>query len=184
MLLLPIGAELRRIFCFSTNQAKVQILDYGETTGKVNVSGVLSPHLPNKREEVPPERRLSWTEIKEFMVKLIWQPNLPVGSYDTFKMPPEGWIFGAQRVKNRTPPPETPKLKVREVSQSGFWNTSSNPTSLPSYSQIGWPQLLGPGTLSQTVALKTYLLCNMCYLQVIQFCKFWFLLLSKLLSSL
>ena len=33
-------------------------------------------------------------------------------------------------------PPVTPKLKVREVSQSGFWNISSHPTSEPSFSQI------------------------------------------------
>ena len=52
------------------------------------------------------------------------------------------------------PPPETPKLKVREVSQSGFWNISLYPPSVPSFSQIGWPQLLAPGTLSQTMTLK------------------------------
>ena len=33
----------QRPFCFLTNQTKVQILDYGQTTGKVNVSGVLFP---------------------------------------------------------------------------------------------------------------------------------------------
>ena len=60
--------------------------------------------------------------IAEFMVKFIWQHNLSVGSYHTFKMPPEGWIFGDKRAKNETPPPPpvTPKLKVSEVSQSGF----------------------------------------------------------------
>ena len=47
----------------------------------------------------------------EFMVKFIWQHNLLVGL--------EGWIFGAQRAKNETPT-VTPKLKVREVSQSAF----------------------------------------------------------------
>jgi len=36
------------------------------------------------------------------------------------KCPLEGWVFGAQRAKNEAPPPETPKLKVREVSQIGF----------------------------------------------------------------
>ena len=100
----------------------------------------------------------AWTEssiIVEFMVKLIWQHNLPVGSYHTLKMPPEGWIFGAQRAKNETPP-VTPKLKLREVSQSGFWNISLYPTSVPSFSQIGWPQLLAPGTLSQTMTLKQF----------------------------
>jgi len=35
------------------------------------------------------------------------------------KCPLEGWVFGAQRSKSETPP-ETPKLKVREVSQIGF----------------------------------------------------------------
>jgi len=34
-------------------------------------------------------------------------------------------------------PPETPKLKVREVSQIGFLNISLHPTSVPSFSQIG-----------------------------------------------
>ena len=47
--------------CFSTNQTKVQILDYGQTTRKVNVSGQLSPHLPNEREEGPPDRRLRFS---------------------------------------------------------------------------------------------------------------------------
>ena len=32
-------------------------------------------------------------------------------------------------------------------------NISSHPTSVPSFSQIGWPQLLAPGTLSQTMTL-------------------------------
>ena len=51
-------------------------------------------------------------------------------------------------------PPVTPELEVREVSQSGFWNISSQPASVRSFSQIGWPQLLAPGTLSQTMTLK------------------------------
>ena len=57
----------------------------------------------------------------EFMVKFIWQHNSPVGSYGTFKIP-----LG-RLGKNDTlprppspPPPVTPKLKVREVSQSGY----------------------------------------------------------------
>ena len=89
----------------------------------------------------------AWTEssiIVAFMVKFIWQHKLS---------PLEGWIFGAQRAKNETPP-VTPKLKLREVSQSGFCNISLYPTSVPSFSQIGWPQLLAPGTLSQTMTLK------------------------------
>ena len=52
------------------------------------------------------------------------------------------------------PPPVTPKLKVRELSQSGFWNIWSHPTSVPSFSQISWPQLLAPGTLFRTMTLK------------------------------
>ena len=93
----------------------------------------------------------AWTEssiIVEFMVKFIWQHNLPVGSYHTFKMPPGRLDFWCSKGK-KWDPPVTPKLKVREVSHSGFWNISSHPTSLPSFSQIGWPQLLAPGTLSQ-----------------------------------
>ena len=35
------------------------------------------------------------------------------------KCPLEGWVFATQRTKNETTP-ETPKLKVREVSQIGF----------------------------------------------------------------
>ena len=66
------------------------------------------------------------------------------------KWPLKGWVFCTQRAKNETPP-ETLKLKVREVSQIGFWNISWQPTSVPSFSQIGWPQVLAPGTLSQTM---------------------------------
>ena len=38
------------------------------------------------------------------------------------KCPLEGWIFGAQKAITRlpAPPPETPKLKFPEVSQSGL----------------------------------------------------------------
>ena len=98
----------------------------------------------------------AWTEssiIVEFMVKFIWQHNLPVGSYGTFKMPPGRLYFRCSKGKNETPS-VTPKLKVREVSQSGFWNISSHPTSVASFSQIGWPQLLALGTLSQTTTLN------------------------------
>ena len=87
------------------------------------------------------------------MVKFIWQHNLPVGSYGTFKMPPGRLDFWCSKGK-KWDPPVTSKLKVREVSQSGFWNISSQPTSEPSFSQIGWPQLLAPGTLSQTMTLS------------------------------
>ena len=66
------------------------------------------------------------------------------------KCPLEGWFFCAQRAKNETPP-ETPKLKVREVSQIGFSNMSLHPTSVPRFSQIGQPQLLAPGTIYQTM---------------------------------
>ena len=100
----------------------------------------------------------AWTEssiIVEFMVKFIWQHNLPVGSYYTFKMPPGRLDFWCSKGK-KWDPPVTPKLKVIEVSQSGFWNNSSHPTSVPSFSQIGWPQLLAFGTLSQTMALEHF----------------------------
>ena len=36
----PVSAGLRRIFYFLTNQRKVQMLDYGQTTSKLNVSGI------------------------------------------------------------------------------------------------------------------------------------------------
>ena len=97
-----------------------------------------------------------WTEssiIVEFMAKFIWQHILPVGSYHTFKMPPGRLDFWCSKGK-KWDPPVTPKLKLREVSQSGFWNISLYPTSSPSFSQIGWPQLSAPGTLSQTMTLK------------------------------
>ena len=100
----------------------------------------------------------AWTEssiIVEFMVKLIREHNVPVGLYGTFKMPPGRLNFQCSKGKKWDPhPPVTPKLKVREVSHGGFWNISSHPTSLPSFSQIGWPQLLAPGTLSQTMTLR------------------------------
>ena len=99
----------------------------------------------------------AWTESSitvEFMVKCIWQQNLPVGSYGTFKMLPGTLDFWCSEGKKMRPPSVTPKLRVREVFKSGFWNISSHPTSVPSFSQICWPQLLAPGTLSQTMTLK------------------------------
>ena len=57
-------------------------------------------------------------------------------------------------------PPVPPKLRVRQVSRSGFYNASSHPTSVPSFSPIGRPQLLAPGTLSQTMTLKLLLGVN------------------------
>ena len=90
------------------------------------------------------------------MVKFTWQHNLPVGSFCTFKMPSGRLDFWCSRAKNETtpPPPVTPKLKVRELSQSSFWNMWSHPTSVPSFSQISWPQLLAPGTLFRTMTLE------------------------------
>ena len=43
----------QRPFCFLTNQTKVQILDYGQTTGKVNVSSVLFSPSPLKKRRTP-----------------------------------------------------------------------------------------------------------------------------------
>ena len=98
----------------------------------------------------------AWTEssiIVEFMVKFIWQHNLPVGlfwHFQTASLKAGFLVLNGQKMR----PPVTPKLKVREGSQSGFWSISSHPTSVPSFSQIGWPQLLVPGTLSQTITHK------------------------------
>ena len=93
----------------------------------------------------------------ESNAKSIWQHNLPMDFYGAFQMPSRRLDFWCLKGKKwgPPPPPETPKLKVREVSQSGFWNTSSHPASVPSFSQIGWPQLLAPRTLSQTVTLRS-----------------------------
>ena len=59
----------------------------------------------------------AWTEssiIVEFMVKFIWQHNLPVGSYYTFKMPLEGWILVLKRQKLRPPCNSKTKSKRSE----------------------------------------------------------------------
>ena len=69
------------------------------------------------------------------------------------KFPLEGWIFGAERAKNE-PPPCYSKTKSQRSEPKWLWNISSHPTSVPGFSQIGWPQLLAPGTLSQTITLK------------------------------
>ena len=55
-----------------------------------------------------------------FIVKFIWQHNLPVGFYGTFKMTPERMDFFVLKEQKMRTPPETLKLKVREVSQIGF----------------------------------------------------------------
>ena len=60
----------------------------------------------------------AWTEssiIVEFMVKLIWEHNLLVRSYGTFKMSPGRLDIWCSKGKKWHPPPPTPKLIVREV---------------------------------------------------------------------
>ena len=50
----------------------------------------------------------AWTEssiIVEFMVKFIWQHNLPVGSYHTFKMPPGRLDFWCSKGQKKRFPP-------------------------------------------------------------------------------
>ena len=49
----------------------------------------------------------AWTEspiIVEFMVRFIWQHNVPVGSYHTFKMPPRRLDFRCSNGKKWDPP--------------------------------------------------------------------------------
>ena len=99
----------------------------------------------------------AWTEssiIVQFIVKFIWQHNLLMAFYGTLKMSPGRLDFWCSKGKTWDAP-KTPK--VREVSQSGFWNTSLHPTSVPSFSQIGWPQLLAPGTVSDGYTSKNKL---------------------------
>ena len=55
--------------------------------------------------------------IEEFMVKLIWEHNLPVGSYGTFKMAPGRLDFWCSRGKKRDPPP-LPKQSSNSKSKS------------------------------------------------------------------
>ena len=102
----------------------------------------------------------AWTEssiIVEFMVKFIWQYNLPVGSCGTFKMSPGRLDFWCSMGKkwDPLPPPETPEerselkwvLKYlitpnfrakfqpnRLTTTFGPWNTfSDNDTSIQPY---------------------------------------------------
>ena len=92
----------------------------------------------------------------EPVVKFIWQCNLPMGLYGTFKMPSWRLDFRCSEGKNETPP-ETTKLKFLEVSQSGLWNKYYliTPNFCAKFQPIGWPQLLVSGTLSQRVTRKT-----------------------------
>ena len=90
-------------------------------------------------------------------IHLAAQLGLTTGVLSHFQNAP--WKAGflvlkGQKIRPPPPPPVTPKLKVSEVSQSGFWTISSHPTSVPSFSQNGWPQIFAPGTLSQTMTLK------------------------------
>ena len=55
---------MRQICCLTnrcgapTNQTKVQILDHGQTTRKVNVSGVLLSSSPKQKGKKTPDHRL------------------------------------------------------------------------------------------------------------------------------
>ena len=55
--------------------------------------------------------------------------------------PLEAGFLVVRGKKNETPPPIpriTTELEVRELSQSDFWDISSHPTSVLSFSQISW----------------------------------------------
>ena len=54
----PVGAGLRRIFFFLTNQTKVQMLEYGQTTRKVKVSRILSPSSPKQKG-----KKNTWSQV-------------------------------------------------------------------------------------------------------------------------
>ena len=53
--------------------------------------------------------------IVEFMIKFIWQHNLPMEFHSTFKMSSRRMNFC-----HKWDPPQTPEQKVKEVSRSGF----------------------------------------------------------------
>ena len=73
----------------------------------------------------------AWTEssiIVEFMVKLIWEHNLSVGSYGTFKMPPGSLDFWCSTGKKWDPP--TPPCTVPFKSKSTLNSRSSRETRI------------------------------------------------------
>ena len=56
--------------------------------------------------------------------------------------PLEAGFWWSEEKKMRRPlpsPAKTTELEVRELSQSDFWDISSHPTSVLSFSQISWP---------------------------------------------
>ena len=55
----PICAVLRKMFCFLTDQTKVQILDYGQTTHKGNVSGTLFQWSPTQKG-----KKDTWLQVR------------------------------------------------------------------------------------------------------------------------
>ena len=96
----------------------------------------------------------------EFMLKFIWQHNLPVGSYGTFKMPPGMLDFWCSKGKKWNPPCNSKTKSQRSEPKWLLRSVSSHPTSEPSFSQISWPQLLAPGTLPRTMTLYKVFFCD------------------------
>ena len=101
----------------------------------------------------------AWTEssiIVEFMVKFIWQHNLPVGSYGTFKMPPERLDFWCWKGKKETPlPPCNSKNKSQRSKLKWLLKYLITPNSCAKFQPNRLTTTFGPWNwLSQTMTLN------------------------------
>ena len=89
----------------------------------------------------------------ESNVKSIWQHNLPMDFYDAVKMPSRRLDFWFLKGKKWGPPSWNSKTKSQRGEPKWLLKCLITPSF--SFSQIGWPQLLAPRTLSQTVTLRS-----------------------------
>ena len=90
------------------------------------------------------------------MVKLIWQHNVQVGSYGTFKMPPGRLYFWFSNSKKWDPPPPVaPELKVTEENQVGFLKYLITPNFCAKFQPDRLTTTFGPwNTFSDNDAFK------------------------------
>ena len=98
----------------------------------------------------------AWTEssiIVEFMVKFIWQHNLPVGSYHTFKMPPGRLDFWCSKGKKWDPPCNS-KTKSQRSEPKWLLKYLITPNFCAKFQPNRLTTTFGPWNNSQTMTLK------------------------------
>ena len=98
------------------------------------------------------EDKVSCINGELYYNKFIWQQNLLVGCYGTFKMPPGRLDFWCPKGKKRDPPNSKPKSQRSEL--KWLWKYLKTPNFCVKFQPNLLTTTFAPGTFSQTMTLE------------------------------